>query len=220
MNKEELEKLAAKHELPAEVVDELAVIIQTAIAQGISEGLEKAKEEELEEAKIAMKAELTAQAEHAATLYMESIEQRLVEQGEYKRMEKFVKGIQEAFSAFGIQDDSQSIINAAAVREESLQAEIDALRTKLDENECKNYLLTKLTESNLTMMQRGRLERTLAHTKPSNIFEFKSIVDTLISDLEIDNDDSDFGNDDYREYQTHSDEKSDKLMSQVLSYLD
>jgi len=212
--KEQIAQLAEKLGVEQNVVEEIGAIVEGAIASGIQER-EQELVEQVEEAareaaqmvaehRVAMEAEVRAQAEEVARQFVVENRERFVQTEQYDNMVQFVDQIKEAFAAAGIGTDNLD-------RVESLQEEIHELKAQLQEAQssaetaqASTMLRQMIDENDLSLYQRERVLSLIKHTRPDTLSEFRVIAENIIAEVKKDEDDDDGDKDD------NKDEKKNK----------
>lgn len=195
--KEELQKLAGEVQLDEALLNAMVALVESAKAQAvmdseaaITESLKAELPQAISEAKQAYEAELNAQAETAIREFVAEHKEKFVSADEYQRMTSLVESLRNAFTEAGLGIDLTEA-KAANAEVATLKEELAAARKQLEEASCKAYLTQALNEAALSEMQRDKLTRVLSYTSPSNLQEFKLVVDQLISEAKASNDDDD-----------------------------
>lgn len=203
--KEQIAQLAEKLGVEQNVVKEIGAIVEGAIASGIQER-EQELVEQVEDAareaaqmvaehRVAMEAEVRAQAEEVARQFVVENRERFVQTEQYDNMVQFVDQIKEAFAAVGIG-------TANLDRVESLQEEIHELNAQLQEAQSSaetaqaaTMLRQMVDENDLSLYQRERVLSLIKHTRPDTLSEFRVIAENIIAEVKKDEDDDDDNND-------------------------
>lgn len=199
--KEQIAQLAEKLGVEQNVVKEIGAIVEGAIASGIQER-EQELVEQVEDAareaaqmvaehRVAMEAEVRAQAEEVARQFVVENRERFVQTEQYDNMVQFVDQIKEAFAAVGIG-------TANLDRVESLQEEIHELKAQLQEAQssaetaqASTMLRQMVDENDLSLYQRERVLSLIKHTRPDTLSEFRVIAENIIAEVKKDEDEDD-----------------------------
>lgn len=199
--KEQIAQLAEKLGVEQNVVKEIGAIVEGAIASGIQER-EQELVEQVEDAareaaqmvaehRVAMEAEVRAQAEEVARQFVVENRERFVQTEQYDNMVQFVDQIKEAFAAVGIG-------TANLDRVESLQEEIHELNAQLQEAQssaetaqASTMLRQMVDENDLSWYQRERVLSLIKHTRPDTLSEFRVIAENIIAEVKKDEDEDD-----------------------------
>lgn len=199
--KEQIAQLAEKLGVEQNVVKEIGAIVEGAIASGIQER-EQELVEQVEDAareaaqmvaehRVAMEAEVRAQAEEVARQFVVENRERFVQTEQYDNMVQFVDQIKEAFAAVGIG-------TANLDRVESLQEEIHELKAQLQEAQssaetaqASTMLRQMIDENDLSWYQRERVLSLIKHTRPDTLSEFRVIAENIIAEVKKDEDEDD-----------------------------
>lgn len=199
--KEQIAQLAEKLGVEQNVVKEIGAIVEGAIASGIQER-EQELVEQVEDAareaaqmvaehRVAMEAEVRAQAEEVARQFVVENRERFVQTEQYDNMVQFVDQIKEAFAAVGIGTDNLD-------RVESLQEEIHELKAQLQEAQssaetaqASTMLRQMVDENDLSWYQRERVLSLIKHTRPDTLSEFRVIAENIIAEVKKDEDEDD-----------------------------
>lgn len=199
--KEQIAQLAEKLGVEQNVVKEIGAIVEGAIASGIQER-EQELVEQVEDAareaaqmvaehRVAMEAEVRAQAEEVARQFVVENRERFVQTEQYDNMVQFVDQIKEAFAAAGIGTDNLG-------RVESLQEEIHELKAQLQEAQssaetaqASTMLRQMVDENDLSLYQRERVLSLIKHTRPDTLSEFRVIAENIIAEVKKDEDEDD-----------------------------
>lgn len=199
--KEQIAQLAEKLGVEQNVVKEIGAIVEGAIASGIQER-EQELVEQVEDAareaaqmvaehRVAMEAEVRAQAEEVARQFVVENRERFVQTEQYDNMVQFVDQIKEAFAAVGIG-------TANLDRVESLQEEIHELNAQLQEAQssaetaqASTMLRQMIDENDLSWYQRERVLSLIKHTRPDTLSEFRVIAENIIAEVKKDEDEDD-----------------------------
>lgn len=199
--KEQIAQLAEKLGVEQNVVKEIGAIVEGAIASGIQER-EQELVEQVEDAareaaqmvaehRVAMEAEVRAQAEEVARQFVVENRERFVQTEQYDNMVQFVDQIKEAFAAVGIG-------TANLDRVESLQEEIRELNAQLQEAQssaetaqASTMLRQMIDENDLSWYQRERVLSLIKHTRPDTLSEFRVIAENIIAEVKKDEDEDD-----------------------------
>lgn len=199
--KEQIAQLAEKLGVEQNVVKEIGAIVEGAIASGIQER-EQELVEQVEDAareaaqmvaehRVAMEAEVRAQAEEVARQFVVENRERFVQTEQYDNMVQFVDQIKEAFAAVGIGTDNLG-------RVESLQEEIHELKAQLQEAQssaetaqASTLLRQMVDENDLSWYQRERVLSLIKHTRPDTLSEFRVIAENIIAEVKKDEDEDD-----------------------------
>lgn len=199
--KEQIAQLAEKLGVEQNVVKEIGAIVEGAIASGIQER-EQELVEQVEDAareaaqmvaehRVAMEAEVRAQAEEVARQFVVENRERFVQTEQYDNMVQFVDQIKEAFAAVGIG-------TANLDRVESLQEEIHELKAQLQEAQssaetaqASTLLRQMVDENDLSWYQRERVLSLIKHTRPDTLSEFRVIAENIIAEVKKDEDEDD-----------------------------
>lgn len=199
--KEQIAQLAEKLGVEQNVVKEIGAIVEGAIASGIQER-EQELVEQVEDAareaaqmvaehRVAMEAEVRAQAEEVARQFVVENRERFVQTEQYDNMVQFVDQIKEAFAAVGIGTDNLG-------RVESLQEEIHELKAQLQEAQssaetaqASTMLRQMIDENDLSWYQRERVLSLIKHTRPDTLSEFRVIAENIIAEVKKDEDEDD-----------------------------
>lgn len=199
--KEQIAQLAEKLGVEQNVVKEIGAIVEGAIASGIQER-EQELVEQVEDAareaaqmvaehRVAMEAEVRAQAEEVARQFVVENRERFVQTEQYDNMVQFVDQIKEAFAAVGIG-------TANLDRVESLQEEIHELKAQLQEAQssaetaqASTMLRQMVDENDLSWYQRERVLSLIKHTRPDTLSEFRVIAENIIAEVKKDEDEDD-----------------------------
>ena len=207
--KEQIAQLAEKLGVDQNVVEEIGAIVERAIATGIQER-EQELVEQVEEAaseaaqmvaehRVAMEAEVRAQAEEVARQFVVENRERFVQTEQYDNMVQFVDQIKEAFAVIGIGTDNLD-------RVESLQEEIQGLKAQLHESQstaetaqASIMLRQMIDENDLSLYQRERVLSLITHTRPDTLSEFRVIASNIIAEVKKDEDDDKYNDDDYKD---------------------
>ena len=207
--KEQIAQLAEKLGVDQNVVEEIGAIVERAIATGIQEReqelVEKVEEAASEAAqmvaehRVAMEAEVRAQAEEVARQFVVENRERFVQTEQYDNMVQFVDQIKEAFAVIGIGTDNLD-------RVESLQEEIQYLKAQLHESQstaetaqASTMLRQMIDENDLSLYQRERVLNLITHTRPDTLSEFRVIASNIIAEVKKDEDDDKYNDDDYKD---------------------
>lgn len=199
--KEQIAQLAEKLGVEQNVVKEIGAIVEGAIASGIQER-EQELVEQVEDAareaaqmvaehRVAMEAEVRAQAEEVARQFVVENRERFVQTEQYDNMVQFVDQIKEAFAAAGI--GTANLDRVVSLQEEihELKAQLQEAQSSAETAQASTMLRQMVDENDLSLYQRERVLSLIKHTRPDTLSEFRVIAENIIAEVKKDEDDDD-----------------------------
>ena len=226
--KEQISQLAEKLGVDEAVVTEIGAIVESAIAKGIeareqelTEQVEAAVKEAAQmvtEHRIAIEAELKAQAEAVAQQFVAENRERFVQTEKYDNMVAFVDQIKEAFAVAGIGTDNLDKVSSLQEQVAHLEQQLAEAQDRADTAEAGNILRAMIAEANLSLLQQDRVGSLLKHTKPDNLSEFRAIAENIIAEVKKDDDDND-GDDDKEDKDKPKDKTKEDVSERMQRYL-
>lgn len=194
--KKQVDQLVEKLGIDKNVVEEVSAIVESAIASGITqreaeitEQVESAAREAAQlvhEHKIAIEAQVTAEAEAVAREFVVQNRERFVQTEAYDNMVSLVNSLKEAFSTAGIGTDNLELVSELRSENAKLKAQLDEAYSSVETYEATIMLTQMLQEHNLSLYQRERVMNLLQHTRPDTLSEFKTIAENIISEVKAD----------------------------------
>lgn len=199
--KEQIAQLAEKLGVEQNVVKEIGAIVEGAIASGIQER-EQELVEQVEDAareaaqmvaehRVAMEAEVRAQAEEVARQFVVENRERFVQTEQYDNMVQFVDQIKEAFAAVGIGTDNLDRVQSLQEEIHELKAQLQEAQSSAETAQASTMLRQMVDENDLSWYQRERVLSLIKHTRPDTLSEFRVIAENIIAEVKKDEDEDD-----------------------------